>query len=102
RTCSSGIATTPADAVPALPPISTPPISTWPRDSEGGKRTDERRPTGRAAVRESGTSPPTCTPARGLRTVLQTGLTTRECPVKMRSEEHTSELQSRFDLVCRL
>src|SRR5699024_4102791 len=78
-----GIATTPRDAFRALPPISTPPISTWPRDSEGGKRTDERRPTGRAAVRESGASPPTCTPARGLRTVLQTGLTTRECPVKM-------------------
>src|SRR5207249_12064244 len=24
------------------------------------------------------------------------------CPVERRSEEHTSELQSRFDLVCRL
>src|SRR5699024_12737513 len=27
---------------------------------------------------------------------------TELCPVRLRSEEHTSELQSRFDLVCRL
>src|SRR5699024_11486271 len=27
---------------------------------------------------------------------------TREIPIPARSEEHTSELQSRFDLVCRL
>src|SRR5699024_11903565 len=26
----------------------------------------------------------------------------RTCPAGLRSEEHTSELQSRFDLVCRL
>src|SRR6266704_2359599 len=31
-----------------------------------------------------------CRPSRG------------ECPGRLRSEDHTSELQSRFDLVCRL
>src|SRR5690625_7260296 len=48
----------------------------WPRDWRSDVCSSD-------LVRESGASPPTCTPARGLRTVLQTGLTTRECPVKM-------------------
>src|SRR5207249_10697773 len=37
-------------------------------------------------------------PARGLPAVARGG----SPPLRVRSEEHTSELQSRFDLVCRL
>src|SRR5204863_5499729 len=41
------------------------------------------------------------TPARpGV--VFRSGVTIQSCAVRRRSEEHTSELQSRRDLVCRL
>src|SRR5204862_5335523 len=42
---------------------------------------------------------PTISPARNLKFVLLIGFV---CPSVLRSEEHTSELQSRRDLVCRL
>src|SRR5206468_12908924 len=48
-----------------------------------------RRPTGSAPT----TSPATCGAASS---------TARGCRSRSRSEEHTSELQSRSDLVCRL
>src|SRR2546430_11321494 len=41
-------------------------------------------------------------PSRGLRLLLRTGLLERIIPEQARSEEHTSELQSQSNLVCRL
>src|SRR5699024_3540500 len=40
--------------------------------------------------------------ATGMRVSELTNLTLQQVDYDMRSEEHTSELQSRFDLVCRL
>src|SRR5699024_12661355 len=37
-----------------------------------------------------------------LKILLSSDLTKNQADPKVRSEEHTSELQSRFDLVCRL
>src|SRR5699024_11820770 len=42
------------------------------------------------------------TSSRPINPVVRTPSATMAAPVKVRSEEHTSELQSRFDLVCRL
>src|SRR6267143_6191763 len=50
-----------------------------------------RSPCGRANCRSSSAFLPTC-PA----------IPRRRCPRSRRSEEHTSELQSQFHLVCRL
>src|SRR5207249_10765255 len=44
-------------------------------------------------------------PMDGFETYLKAAITKKKVPVEVvedRSEEHTSELQSRFDLVCRL
>src|SRR5699024_11354037 len=38
----------------------------------------------------------------GLELLVNNKIISLDLPVKERSEEHTSELQSRFDLVCRL
>src|SRR5207249_9551887 len=52
----------------------------------------ERRPAG--SPRSPG--------ARGARVMLDAARLRADFPLLERSEEHTSELQSRFDLVCRL
>src|SRR5207249_11382892 len=70
-------------------PIS---IRRWSRDSA---RT--RSPPSPAWT---GWGSPTCSPPNHTRTAPST--TTRSTTRSRRSEEHTSELQSRFDLVCRL
>src|SRR5699024_12697258 len=44
----------------------------------------------------------TPTPAVTTRSPRTSAPPTTSCPTPPRSEEHTSELQSRFDLVCRL
>src|SRR5699024_11979800 len=40
--------------------------------------------------------------AHGVKTTMPVWEAKKLCPNLIRSEEHTSELQSRFDLVCRL
>src|SRR5699024_12493810 len=67
----------------ALPISSVPSSSTWDGASTPASTSRSTpRPTSRAFA-------PTCS-------------TWSESPARRRSEEHTSELQSRFDLVCRL
>src|SRR5437868_11550790 len=46
--------------------------------------------------------PPRRTASRHARGTNSSPRLRRICSTRMRSEEHTSELQSRFDLVCRL
>src|SRR5207249_8426607 len=64
--------------------------------------TARQKATSRAVASSAG--PPSSTPSSEART---TGVTTPSASAShrllgVRSEEHTSELQSRFDLVCRL
>src|SRR5690606_14616675 len=42
------------------------------------------------------------TPGRGASSAVTTDQSTKRSPTRTRSEEHTSELQSRENLVCRL
>src|SRR5699024_11329412 len=75
-------------------------VPTWPL---GTQPTESSQPT------LAGTQPPvkSCSHRSGKKVPRQgdhtTALLTAAPPsVELRSEEHTSELQSRFDLVCRL
>src|SRR5207249_5699380 len=61
-------------------------------------------PHGCGATRSSSNSSSGCEGTTNARAETQafTGSTCTACIRRSRSEEHTSELQSRFDLVCRL
>src|SRR5699024_12423081 len=66
------------------------------RSSWTGRRTTARRPPSAPTPSADACGPPSPPRARGRRSRTPRSHTSR------RSEEHTSELQSRFDLVCRL
>src|SRR5699024_10089775 len=101
----SGAHRCPAGAPPAGPPrAATPPlplsVPTAPATTRPGERGPPPPPPGpsRSPLQRAGPSVALSTertggPGRWPR---------RTCPARTRSEEHTSELQSRFDLVCRL
>src|SRR5699024_11382988 len=58
--------------------------------------------TGTSAAAASSRSGASLCGLRALRTIRETPRSIRADTALRRSEEHTSELQSRFDLVCRL
>src|SRR5439155_20739318 len=70
--------------------------------AQGDRQRDSARL--RDAPREAVTEPPHLAGGRGRLVAGRAGsrLSERRCPVFSRSEEHTSELQSRGHLVCRL
>src|SRR5438067_9801564 len=59
------------------------------------------KPTAAGSVASASSSKSGFSPRRSF-LEKSTGTVTANCTVPSRSEEHTSELQSRFDLVCRL
>src|SRR5699024_11863211 len=81
--------------------VSTP-ASHRPSDNTPHNSSTERAPGNRPLTPTTATGPPPTEedspPTRGRLTTAETPRA-RDSP---RSEEHTSELQSRFDLVCRL
>src|SRR5699024_11349221 len=78
-------------AIPRLEPNAA--LVRAPASSPGSCLTPERRPP------EASQNPVTI---RTRPVIVHTTIVTMNVPVIARSEEHTSELQSRFDLVCRL
>src|SRR5207249_11477506 len=69
--------------------------------TDGANRADDQGVTG--AFTPPGGVPPQGAFRRGGYRALASGVTgPQTCSSSSRSEEHTSELQSRFDLVCRL
>src|SRR5207249_9315330 len=66
----------------------------------GGRRPHPGLRIPQAAFRTG--APKACSISRRARTALEAASTATSLHLRGRSEEHTSELQSRFDLVCRL
>src|SRR5699024_12151216 len=90
----------PPRQTPTLPPY-TPPFPSLPRPPRRNAAVFRVRPPGRPRRRgRTGRSPAARPPRRGRARSEAVHRRTR-CEHR-RSEEHTSELQSRFDLVCRL
>src|SRR5699024_12414340 len=80
------------DALPISPSIS-PPTPAAPARTSAGTRPQPTPPTARSS--NSSSPPSNANSPTG-------GIWTASTSTSPRSEEHTSELQSRFDLVCRL
>src|SRR5437868_11755339 len=70
----------------------------YPRCAPGAERDEAAHPSGSPSPRPADWRTTSCHPASSTRRAGRPRCT----PPPARSEEHTSELQSRFDLVCRL
>src|SRR5699024_12299238 len=97
HTSLSTVRPSPSTALPPLPPRPppSPPLSPSTTLFRSGSTPPRPRPRGRGRASCSAPRSARCwprTPSRPRRTTAPS----------TRSEEHTSELQSRFDIVCRL
>src|SRR5699024_11231845 len=89
--------------MPAIPPSSSPSTATSPSAPNDARARGECSPPpiprrGSGGDGGTGRPSPTAVPT----TSPQRSALSRSSAKPVRSEEHTSELQSRFDLVCRL